>query len=224
MDRARSVETRERVPSRSGERGCFASIKTGSFFLDASARLVPLCLPWRHVPQFRWSDLQVTPAWKAGDRAARALLKRLHELWTRPRRGNKKETPAFWIIVIPPNFTPSIGKHWCVWRDDNMEISCVTCALACQTFVVRAGHEAFYIYACIYGDVVLPLRSRMGRTVCSIVDWKIMRIPYFHKGQLYIITFSCVWIAIVKKCRRKSKVFRWRFIRDEAAGSQKINV
>lgn len=40
-----------------------------------------------------------------------------------------------------------------------MEISCVTCALACQTFVVRAGHEAFYIYACIYGDVIFPLRS-----------------------------------------------------------------
>lgn len=79
-------------------------VRTWLFCLDRDRALfprldsarVPLCLPWRHVPQFRWSDLQVTPAWKAGDRAARALLKRLHELWTRPRQENKKKgTPAF---------------------------------------------------------------------------------------------------------------------------------
>jgi len=146
MDRARSVETRERVPSRSGANVVvLPRLRPGPF--SPSAWLVPLCLPWRHVPQFRWSDLQVTPAWKAGDRAARALLKRLHELWTQPRRGNKKETAAFWIIVIPPDFTPSIGTH-CASRDDNMEISWVTCPLACQTFVVLAGHEVLYL--CVY--------------------------------------------------------------------------
>lgn len=41
-----------------------------------------------------------------------------------------------------------------------MEISCVTCTFACQTFVVLARHETFYIYACICGDVVFPLWSR----------------------------------------------------------------
>lgn len=147
MDRARSVETRERVPSCSGaDVVVLPRLRPGPF--SSSAWLVPLCLSWRHVPQFRWSDLQVTPAWKAGDRAAPALLKRLHELWTRPRRGNKKGTPAFWIIVIPPNFTPSIGTYWAVWRDDNMEISCVTCALACQTFVVLAGYKVLHL--CVY--------------------------------------------------------------------------
>lgn len=148
------------------ERGCFASIEIGPFF-PGSARLgSPFVSRGGTYPSFGGviykslqHERQVTVPL---ERYLSACTSYEHDLVRRIKKG----TPAFLDNSNSARlYTLDRNALVCHPRDDNMEISFVTRALACQTFVALAGHEAFYIYACIYGDVAFPLWSRAGRLV-----------------------------------------------------------
>lgn len=150
-DRASWEKTRKRAP-RLIPANVIVLLRLRPDFFPVLARSgLPLCLPWRHVPQFRWSDLQVTPAWRQVTVPLErywALIQVMDTISSRERKSNTFDNSA--------QFT-SPNRHACltiIWKFPTLHALSLVCCnntrLEKGVPCTRTCVVCFFIYGQVY--------------------------------------------------------------------------